>query len=150
MDFALSDIAFSDVGLHVAGSLAAFIVVDFYKSVFSRDRSRRRSQDSALTRANAGDERSSSSKQPQAAEQAQRGWLSLLVGWLLLFVFKFALKATLALLAAALAIEWFTRHVDLAVAYRLTTETAEIVLGGAFFLVMVLVWWILPIRLFKR
>ena len=150
MDFALSDIAFSDVGLHVAGSLAAFIVVDFYKSVFSRDRSRRRSQDSALTRANAGDERSSSSKQPQAAEQAQRGWLSLLVGWLLLFVFKFALKATLALLAAALAIDWFSRQVNLAVAYRLTTETAEIVLGGAFFLVMVLVWWILPIRLFKR
>lgn len=150
MDFALSDIAFSDVGLHVAGSLAAFIVVDFYKSVFSRERSRRRGQNSALLRGNADHGRSSSNKQPEAAEQAQRGWLSLLIGWLLLFVFKFVLKATLALLAAALAIEWLDRQVNLAVAYRLTTETAEIVLGGAFFLVMVLVWWLLPIRLFKR
>ncbi len=150
MDFALSDIAFSDVGLHVAGSLAAFIVIDFYKSVFSRDRSRRRGQHSAVVRGNAGHERSSSNKQAEATEQVPRGWLSLLVGWLLMFVFKFVLKATLALLAAALAIEWLDRQVNLADAYRLTTETADIVLGGAFFLVMVLVWWILPIRLFKR
>ena len=150
MDFAFSDIAMSDVGVHVASSLAAFIVVDFYKSVFSRDRAARRRQKSADASARLVDVRTSDEKHGGDSGPARRSWLSRLVGWIFLFIFKVALKAILALLAAGLAISWLQSRVDLAAAYRLSADSAETLTGAAFFLVLVLVWWILPIRLFKR
>ncbi len=150
MDFAFSDIAISDVGVHVVSSLAAFIVVDFYKSVFSRDRAARRGQENAVASGQRVNGRKTADERSSDVGPARRSWLSLLIGWIFLFVFKVVVKAILALLAAGLAISWLQSRVDLATAYRLSADSAETLLGAAFFLVLVLAWWILPIRLFKR
>ncbi|MGQ7845089.1 hypothetical protein ACUNV4_11475 [Granulosicoccus sp. 3-233] len=115
MEFALSDIAFKDVGLHVVSSLAAFIVVDFYKSIRSRDRAQRRQGD-AIRRVAAAGDGAATGRQSGASPQVRRSWLSLLFGWLFLFLFKLVVKATLALLIAGLAIGWLQSKVDVAAA----------------------------------
>lgn len=150
MDIALSDIALSDVGVHVAGSLAAVIAVDLYKSVFFRDRAGQDKQDIAQLQNAVSKGRASSGKPSRANEAVQRSWLSRLVGWLLMFAFKLFLKVSLALMSAGFVMVWLQEHVNLAVAYRLSAESAETIYFVAFMVVLIVTWWILPIRLFKR
>lgn len=150
MDIALSDITFSEVGVHVVGSLAAFIAVEACKSLFSANGTRPKQQNNAVEQYTWSGRRLPASKVVQPAEAAQGSWLSRLFSCVFLFFVRFAVKAMLALAAASLAIAWLQGKVNLAVSYRLSAEMAETLHLTLFFLVLVLAWWILPIRLFKR
>lgn len=145
------DIALSDVGVHVAGSLAAFVVIELCKSLFFRKPSAKHSSGEVSGRRLAGSSGLAVAGQSQRADDAPRpGVINRFFTWIFLFFVKLATKVLIAVLAAGFAVSWLQENVDLATAYRLSAATAETVLMVAFFLVLFMVWWILPIRLFKH
>lgn len=145
------DIALSDVGVHVAGSLAAFMAIELCKSLFFRSPSRQGlSDDKASLRSVSNDRGSGRGGKHADDEQARPGFLSRCISWIFLFFLKLTAKAFIAVMAAGFTVSWLQESVDLAATYRLSASTAETLLMVAFFLVLLVVWWILPIRLFSR
>ena len=138
--------AISDIWIHALGMLAGAILIDLYRTLFKR-----RTKDSQLV-VNKIEHTELSGNESIATDESkrrkQRSFFVVIILWLIFFIIRLMTKASVSFIAAAVVGSWLFQNVENS--QSVNNNSMDGIILFISFIAFILVWLVIPIRIFKK